>query len=139
MQGNITSHWKHFATDGSYDGGDVGSKIDPLIIQYKDNFYVYNEYIPDLVTNLNVNAKMNYAGTISGPDNIRLNVGNGAVFNYTGNADVVNVEIDSTGNHQVNGSLKVNDLTAYLAAGFSDAKMGKVINQIGRASCRERV
>ena len=126
ITGNITSIWKHFNTDGSYDGVK-GDGSDALQLQYNGNNYAYDQYLPDLVTNLNFNTDINYDGNITGTDNIRLNVNKG-ILNYTGTADVVNVEIAKGASLLGSGSYMVNDLTDNLADGFSDEKMGKLIN-----------
>jgi hypothetical protein len=127
IEGNITSDWKHFS-DELY-GGKWSNDSEPLKLQYNNGYYVYSSYIPDLVTNLNFNTSgpINYSGNIKGADNIRLNVNNGTL-NYTGAADVIDVEIAEGASLLGSGSYKVNDMSASLASGFSDPQMGKVIN-----------
>ena len=136
IQGNITSDWKHFSEEyGIFD--TVSGKIKPLYIQYNGGKYVYNRYIPDLVTNLNFNLQdgaMLYQGNISGSDNMKLNVKSGDLV-YTGTADVVNVNV-SKGAGLYGGTYTVNDMTSRMAEGFSDDTTGKFLNQgtIGAAS-----
>ena len=139
IMGNIVSDWKHFDTDGSY--APTGEKCKPLKIQYgndhvADNGYDYHAYIPDLVTNLNVNGDFSYGGNITGKDNMKLKV-NGGAFNYSGAADVVNVTV-AEGGALYGGSFQVNDMTASLAAGFADTTTGQFINH-GTIGARDNV
>lgn len=99
--GNITSDWKDFreVNGNSYDeevGPIEGYNIYGLKIQYNGHMgndgYAYTDYIPNLVTNLNFNANMNYAGEIKGYNNIKMNVKENTL-NFTGTADVVSVNI----------------------------------------------
>ena len=132
ISGDITSEWKHFNTDGAFDG-TAKDKSDVLYIQYGDDDsfsntgYEYSTYLPDLVTNLNFNADINYKGNITGKDNIRLNVKKGTL-NYTGAANVVDVEIAKGASLLGSGSYMVNDMQASMPAAYSDPNMGKVIN-----------
>ena len=185
IEGDITSDWTHFKTDGSYDppvvtveaadendGGTDGktddetgawdeqlsrawhasgsktneedlaalvdelddllsgvqekTQSDGLCIQYGGLAYDYDMYIPDLVTNLNFKGDVTYAGTISGPDNMRLNVKSGT-FAYGGEASVVTVEV-SPGATLKGGSYTVNDMSGRMAPGMTDEKEGRFIN-----------
>ena len=125
INGAITSEWKHFNTDGSYDGVN-GDGSDALKIRYKDTLYAYDSYIPDLVTNLNFNTNLAYGGNITGSDNMKLKV-NGGTLLYGGTANVVNVNVTS-GAVLAGGTYTVNDMTGKMAAGFSDTTTGQFIN-----------
>ena len=133
IRGNITSDWKHFDTDGSYDG-DMNEGMQPLGIQYGEVIYRYSRYIPDLVTNLNFNANIAYSGDITGADNLKLNVNGGTLF-YGGTADVVNVSV-AKGASVFGGDFTVNDMTAIMADGFADGTTGQLVNHgaIGAAT-----
>ena len=193
ISGNITSDWKHFKTDGSYDGvektekkpgisfeawmtekhpgvnpkpGDeelekdpslldkilqydedywadpevqasiktVTTQEEPLRIQYNgktgDKGYAYDDYIPDLVTNLNFTANLAYNGNITGPDNMKLNVKSGTLV-YTGTADVVGVTV-ADGATLLGGSYKVHDMSEKVSDDFAGAldstDTGHVVN-----------
>ncbi|MBQ1416281.1 MAG: autotransporter outer membrane beta-barrel domain-containing protein, partial [Selenomonas sp.] len=151
IKGNITSEWKHFSKDYGfwdkevptlYDALDENSgetttevgKIEPLYIQYNGQKYVYNQYVPDLVTNLNFNGDIKYSGNITGADNMKVNVTSGKLT-YGGTADVVNVKVGD-GAYLYGGTFTVNDMTAELATGLTDKETGKFINHgtIGAAS-----
>jgi len=148
---NITSEWKHFSKDygfwdepqtTKYDELDEETnkiiakegKIEPLCIQYNGKKYVYNQYIPDLVTNLNFNGDINYSGNITGADNMKLSVIGGRLT-YGGTADVVNVKV-AEGAYLYGGTFTVNDMSSQLATGFSDNETGTFINHgtIGASS-----
>jgi len=131
ITGNITSDWKHFGAsvyEGAYDSS--GAKRDVLRIQYdgkmEKNGYEYYKYIPDLVTNLNINTDLKYDGDINGADNMKLNV-NGGTLNYGGTANVVNVNV-AKGAQLYGGTYTVNDMTSSMADGFSDETTGQLIN-----------
>jgi uncharacterized protein with beta-barrel porin domain len=132
IKGDIVSDWKHFGTDGSYDAPDEANQA--LQIQYNENLYAYNAYIPDLVTDLNFNTDMTYSYDIIGRDNMKLNVNKGRLF-YGGTADVVGVHV-AEGATLFGGTYIVNDMTAYMAPGFSDDDTGVFHNcgTIGAAS-----
>ena len=132
IKGDIVSDWKHFATDGSYDAANAESE--PLRIQYNGGFYDYDEYVPDLVTNLNFNTGMDYGFNITGPDNMYLNVNKGTL-NYGGAADVLGVHV-AEGAALFGGTYKVNDMSARIADDFRDPLTGKFRNYgtIGAAS-----
>ena len=103
------------------------SVAEPLVIQYNDKNYIYTAYIPDLVTNLNFNSDIKFAGKISGDDNLKLNL-NGGNLNFSGGAaDVVNVNVAS-GAKVTGGNFTVNDMAEKIAEGFSDEDSGKFIN-----------
>ncbi len=131
ITGNITSNWKQFGDsvyEGAYDSN--GAKRDVLRIQYNGMMekkgYEYYKYIPDLVTNLNINTDMKYDGNITGVDNMKLNV-NAGTMNYGGTANVVNVTVakDAT---LLGGGFTINDMTSRMAEGFSDDTTGQFIN-----------
>lgn len=91
IRGDITSEWKHFqTTEGVYDD-DIEKKS--LKLRYQGLLYEYDDYIADLVTNLNFNADIAYDGNINGSDNMLLNVGT-KELNYSGSADIISVSVD---------------------------------------------
>lgn len=103
------------------------SVAEPLMIQYKDGKYLYTEYIPELVTNLNFNSDLNFSQKISGNDNIKINV-NGGTLNFNGGtADVVNVNV-ANGAKVIDGNFTVNDMSAKLSEVFDDDTTGKFFN-----------
>ena len=128
LKGNITSDWKQFKTDGSYDAG--GANVNALKIQYNgktgESGYAYDAYIPDLVTNLNFNASMTYNGNITGEDNMKMFV-KGGTLNYGGTANIVSAEV-AKGATLFGGKYILNNMAAKLAAGFSDDTTGAFIN-----------
>ena len=131
INGNITSDWKHFSeSDGFFSEARENLNEDiyitPLNIQYNGGQYHYNQYIPDLVTNLNFNSDLTYSGNITGADNIKMNV-NAGTFNYGGAADVLNVNVAS-GAKVFGGTYTVNDVSENLADGFTDDTTGKFFN-----------
>ena len=129
ISGNITSDWKHFSEDyGFYTEKQETDfwDIAPLYLQYNDSYYLYTEYVPDLVTNLNFNANATYGGNITGVDNIKLNVTAGTL-NYSGVADVVNVNVAQDAK-LFGGTFTVNDMSANLSADFTDDTTGKFYN-----------
>ena len=138
IAGNITSDWKQFYADECEGIYDSGNNRNVLKIQYngktEENGYDYHLYIPDLVTNLNFNASMNYDGDINGNDNMKMNVRKGTLT-YGGIADVVSVSVAKDAS-LFGGSYTVNDMTAKMAPDFSDDATGRFINHgtIGAAS-----
>ena len=146
IKGNIKSEWKHFSKDYGFWDEEVEtpypdkekktdtSIIEPLRIQYNGKTYAYNQYIPELVTNLNFNGYINYSGNITGADNMKINV-TGGKLTYGGTADVVNVKVEEDA-YLYGGTFTVHDKTTELATGFSDNETGKLINHgtIGAAS-----
>ncbi|MBE6106545.1 autotransporter outer membrane beta-barrel domain-containing protein, partial [Anaerovibrio lipolyticus] len=143
ITGNITSDWKQFGADeceGAY--GKVRS-LTRLTIQYNGkrgtDGYLYSNYIPDLVTNLNINTDLNYAGNITGEDNMKLNITSGT-FKYSGSADVVNVTVAKDA-ALFGGYFKVNDMSDHIDQedGFTDTTTGKFYNHgtIGPNSANE--
>ena len=143
ITGNITSDWKQFGADeceGAYERGFLRER---LTIQYNgkrgSDGYLYPNYIPDLVTNLNINTDLNYAGDITGEDNMKLNVTAGT-FKYSGSADVVNVTVAKDA-ALFGGYFKVNDMSENIDSedGFSDTTTGKFYNHgtIGPNSANE--
>ena len=144
ITGAITSDWKHFSEEqGFFATGKTISyqkknenavetrtgTIKPLTIQYNGGEYVYTDYIPDLVTNLNFDLQdgaMLYRGNINGADNMKMNVTSGDLV-YTGTADVVNVNV-AKGAGLFGGTYTVNDMTSRMAEGSSDSATGLLIN-----------
>ncbi len=146
INGDIKSVWKQFDKEayGLFDkeqtityhqknaAGEIETQTgyaEPLYIQYNGGKYVYNQYIPDLVTNLNFNLQdgaMLYQGNISGTNNMKMNVKSGDLL-YTGTADVVNINV-AKGAGLYGGTYTVNDMTARMGKGFSDDTTGKFIN-----------
>ena len=117
ISGNITSDWKHFKTDGSYDEVPWDKDGQALCLQYNGKNYSYDVYIPDLVTNLNFNANITYNGNISGPDNMKLNV-LGGTLTYGGKADVVGVQV-AKGASLFGGNYTVHDMTESVVDDFA--------------------
>ena len=151
IYGDINSIWKQFDEDEygfqnttqtvTYQeaqrddlGNITGFKtrtgiIEPLYIQYNGNNYVYDRYIPDLVTQLNFNAQdgeIFYNGNINGFDNMKMNVTSGTLY-YGGAANLVNVNVNS-GANLFGGTYTLYDMTGRMAEGFSDWTTGKFIN-----------
>ena len=137
INGNIISDWKHFSEDDGIfsnetaitetdENGETTKEIYGLKLQYNGGQYLCTQYIPDLVTNLNFNSDLTYSGNITGADNIKMNV-NAGTFNYGGAANVLNVNVAS-GAKVLGGTYTVNDMTANLAEGFTDATTGKFFN-----------
>ena len=124
IRGNITSDWKHFGETES-EGSYAGLKIQYGNDKRGENGYDYDQYIPDLVTNLNFNSDMTYSGTISGLDNMKVFVNRGTL-EYGGTADVVAVEVKK-GAMLRGGEYNVYAVTN-MAAGFTDENTGKLIN-----------
>ena len=133
ISGNITSNWGQFGAaecEGAYSAGQNRSQ---LLIQYKSG-YAYDEYIPDLVTNLNFNADIAYNGNITGKDNMKMNV-NAGTLTYEGQADVVNVQV-AKGAALLGGTYTVNDMTPDINSSYTDTTTGQLINKgtIGAAA-----
>ena len=131
INGKITSDWKHFSEDDGIfstyqEVEDSLFGLNALTLQYNGNSYVYTQYIPDLVTNLNFNADNTYSGNITGADNMKLNVTAGT-FTYSGTADILNVNV-AQGAKLSGGTFTVNDMTENLAEGFTDDTTGKFYN-----------
>lgn len=118
LNGDIVSDWKHFtAADGfTY----------PVLIQYGGREIDATKYIPDLVTNLNFNANIEYGGNISGADNIKMHV-NGGTLKFSGAANVLGVEVGQ-GARLYGGTFALNNMLGNMAAGFEDWTTGKFIN-----------
>ena len=111
ISGDIVSDWKNFSE------GQIG-------IQYDDKIIDATKYIPDLVTNLNINGDLDYGGRISGAENMKIHVKAGT-FKFSGVADVVSVDV-MNGAKIYGGSFDLNNPA--LADGFSDSTTGKFIN-----------
>ncbi|WP_081798814.1 autotransporter domain-containing protein [Selenomonas sp. AE3005] len=133
IQGDITSDWKQFGAlecEGAYDD-PLTNDSTGLRIQYNgkygDDGYEYDEYIPDLVTNLNFNTDLYYSGNITGEDNMKMNVKAGTLT-YEGTANVVNVQVEK-GAALLGGKYTVNPIDATkVAAGFTATTTGQLIN-----------
>ncbi|MBR3623599.1 MAG: autotransporter domain-containing protein [Selenomonadaceae bacterium] len=144
LKGNITNLWKNISTDAGVSDEETvtAEKLESgvtvynggLMLQYDGKFIPYKKYVPNLVTNVNVNADLNYDGNIAGANNTKLNVTEGT-FNYTGAADVVNVTVAKNA-AVYGGEYTVNDQTENLADGYSDETTGQFINHgsIGAAN-----
>ncbi|MCR5176894.1 MAG: autotransporter domain-containing protein [Anaerovibrio sp.] len=128
INGDITSDWKHFNTDGSYDGSTTDSDINTLSIQYGGSNYEYDVYIPELVTKLNFNMENDkeYNGNITGADNLKVNVNKGCLV-YGGTADVVNVQVAKDA-ALLGGEYTVNSMTDKLPVDLYDTTTGQFIN-----------
>ena len=137
LKGNITNSWKDFDADsGLSDSEVVTAELDSytnntiytggLMLQYGGKLIPYKRYVPDLVTNINVNANMAYDGNIIGAENTKLNVKNGT-FVYTGEANMVNATVAKNA-AVFGGSYTLNDMTSKMAEGYSDDTTGKFIN-----------
>ena len=124
ITGNIVSDWKHYDHDiyGQKDGDNSKLKI-----QYGDKSHFYDEYCKDLVTNLNINGDFAYSGNITGTDNMKLKVNDGATMAYTGTADVVGVQV-AKGASLYGGNYKVNEIEKYASFETKDDEAGKLIN-----------
>ncbi|WP_177205960.1 autotransporter outer membrane beta-barrel domain-containing protein, partial [Succiniclasticum ruminis] len=138
IRGNITSDWRYFNTDGSYDEVPGEESSQPLCLQYNGSYYTYDSYIPELATNLNFAATLTYNGNIYGPDNMKLNVA-GGTLTYGGKADVVGVRVAENAS-LLGGSYKVHDMTMYtpsdVVSRLGDIDKGNFINNgtVGAAS-----
>ncbi len=104
-----------------------GTKDDTAEGKYGDKAHYYDEYCKDLVTNLNINGDFVYSGNITGTDNMKLKVNNGATMAYTGTADVVGVKV-AEGAALYGGNYKVNEITKYASGESPDTDAGKLIN-----------
>lgn len=148
ITGNISSDWKDFApkedaqhtnyyfNTGAAETGYVaptrienGQEVanESIMLQYKGEKYAYDTYIPDLVTNLNINADFIYNGNITGKENMRINVNSGT-FAFAGTADVTKVIVAPEAILQ-GENFKLNNMSSKLATGFSDDNTGKLINK----------
>lgn len=129
--GDITSDWRHFTAEDGFTSGGV---ISPIRIQYGNDLIDATKYIPDLTTNLNFNTSIDYGGNISGADNLKMHV-NAGRLNFFGAADVVSVDV-MRGAELFGGTFTLNDMSANIADGFTDATTGKFINHgiIGASS-----
>ena len=130
VNGSILSFWKVFYPDyGTFDEEttlDNGTVGEPLYIQYNGGNYVYTEYIPDLVTNLNINTSLDYNYTILGQENMKINF-NAGTFNFGDVAYSLNATV-AKGAKVFGGAFQVDDVTSKLADGFSDDTTGKFYN-----------
>lgn len=130
IKGDIVSDWKHF-DNGLYDGGwgDDKNQGKKLVIQYgsnSDDYFYYDGYHKDLVTQLNFNDNTEMQGNIIGSDNMKMTVNSGAL-RHDGSADVVNVKVNQ-GATLLGKSYTVNDMSGRMAEGFRDDTTGKFIN-----------
>ena len=131
INGDINSLWKNFDADyfGIYDKASADGKKEPLGVQYNGGNYIFNEYIPDLVTEINFNAgdgEIFFNADINGTDNIKINVVSGTVH-FNGKADVISVNV-AKGAKLIGGTFTVNNMKSRMAKGFSDETTGKFIN-----------
>ena len=88
--------------------------IKPWMIQYNGGEYVYTDYIPDLVTNLNVDLQdgaMRYEGNISGTADVE-----GSVANVTNALPDENIAVLQAG--MIRGNVANPDGTPYAATGM---------------------
>ena len=116
-----------YDSHGNKKNRQKNSVAEPLMIQYKDGKYLYTEYIPELVTNLNFNADLNFSQKISGDDNIKINVTGGTLNFNGGTADVVNVNV-ANGAKVIDGNFTVNDMSEKIVDDFNDDTTGKFFN-----------
>ncbi len=123
ISGDMTSDWKHF---GASLFGAESADREKLQIQYETKSHDYDEYCSDLVTDLNINGNFAYSGNITGSDNMKLKVNNGAMA-YTGTADVVGVQV-AEGATLYGGNYKVNEIEKYASFEAEDEEAGKLIN-----------
>ena len=132
VNGDITSEWKHFEPFKEFYKATPSELEDfptePLMIKYKDQSIDFDRYIPDYVTDLNINGNFDYKDNINGPDNIKLNINNG-IFNFYGSADVNSVQVKKDAS-LFGGNFKLNNMNNKLAEGLdSDENSGKFINK----------
>jgi len=125
LKGDITSDWKHLKDVVIADLDNIENE--ELVIQYKGDFCAYNQYIPDLVTNLNIMGDVSYDSAINGKDNMKLNVKKGT-FSFDGQAELVGVTVEKDA-QLLGGSYSLKDMTGYMATGYDDATTGKLINK----------
>ena len=85
------------------------------------------KYIPDRVTNLNVNTDINFGGNITGADSIKIHVKKGTM-NFSGAADVLSVDV-GVGAKLFGGSFTLNNRNSILAEGYTDTTTGTFINR----------
>ena len=118
--GDITSDWKHFTE------ADGFLTVIPVEIQYNGKSFDASKYIPDLATNLNFNADLDYDGNINGADNIKMRVTDGTL-NFSGTADILSVEV-MRGAKLFGGTFTLNDMRWDIADGFTDSTTGTFVN-----------
>lgn len=138
---------ENFALSGTLTGGNhaiyIGDNSFVRDININDGAKIFGNiasdfrntnYIPDLVTNLNFNADLNYSGNISGANNIKMHV-NGGTLNFSGSANVVSVDV-MRGARLFGNHFTLNNMSSRMAEGFSDTTTGNFINHgtIGAAS-----
>ena len=136
LKGDITNNWKNFSADVGISDSETAKEeklkngntiyTGGLMLQYDGKLIPYKKYVPNLVTNINVNANMAYDGNINGAENTKLNVKNGT-FVYTGEANMVNATVAKDA-AVFGGSYTLNDMTGKIAEGFSDDTTGQFIN-----------
>ncbi|MBR3622547.1 MAG: autotransporter domain-containing protein [Selenomonadaceae bacterium] len=136
LKGDITNNWKDFSPDDGFSDSEnflVGTNwygntcyVGGLMLQYDGKVIPYKRYVPDLVTNINVNANLAYDGNIIGAENTKLNVKNGT-FVYTGEANMVNATVAKNA-AVFGGNYTLNDMTSKMAEGFEDDTTGQFIN-----------
>ncbi|MBP5212507.1 MAG: autotransporter domain-containing protein [Pyramidobacter sp.] len=122
IKGNITSDWRHFnGFEDIYDNKDIENGS-PLLIQYGDSIYNYSMFLPDLVTELNVTGDASVEGSITGLDNMELNVKSGTL-SFDGTARVTSVEVGKNG-ALFGGTYIARDVSQALPDGMTDDKTG---------------
>ena len=113
IKGDIVSDWKiSTATTGS----------------------LTDKYIPDFVTNLNINADFDYDGKIYGAENIKMNIKKGTM-NFSGEANILSVDV-ALGAKLFGGMFTLNDMSKNIGQGYTDKTTGTFINHgtIGASS-----
>lgn len=131
VKGDIVSDWKHF-DNGLYDGGwgDDKNQGKKLVIQYgsnSDDYFYYDGYHKDLVTQLNFNGNTEMQGNIIGSDNMKMTVNSGTL-RHDGSADVVNVKVNQ-GATLLGGSYKVNKIPVEKMVVAEDTETGIFYNK----------
>ena len=131
IKGDIVSDWKHF-DNGLYDGGwgDDKNQGKKLVIQYgsnSDDYFYYDGYHKDLVTQLNFNGNTEMQGNIIGSDNMKMTVNSGTL-RHDGSADVVNVKVNQ-GATLLGGSYKVNKIPVEKMVVAEDTETGIFYNK----------
>ena len=127
VAGNITSEWKHFYSDGYRFGTTSGGKtFEKLGLHYNGKMYDYDQYIPDLVTDLYFNGDHTYDGNINGDDNIKVNITEGTTH-FSGDINVLNVTVADDA-ALYGGTYFLHDMSDTIADGFTDTTTGTLYN-----------
>ena len=115
--GHFCYRKKHHVSGKNKDTDIIETKngtIKPWMIQYNGGEYVYTDYIPDLVTNLNVDLQdgaMRYEGNISGTADVE-----GSVATVTNALPDENIAVLQAG--MIRGNVANPDGTPYAATGM---------------------